>query len=160
MAGLLRSYARDAAGPSAVFPRDGTSTSLSTPSLLRGHHFQQMTVELPKIEGPAAPAIRDLAIRLRGRPAAVGQALCLHPPKDTVELRIRDVKRVMVALQLVRHKMEDAPGVFIVGEVDGEVLVEMLLCEAPFRGLHREAEDLGKELSRGAFVLRRNNQVV
>src|SRR5262245_54531382 len=160
MAALLRSYSREAACPNAVFPPYGTPTILSAPSLLRGHHFQQMTIELPKIEGPAAPAIRDLAIRLRGRPAAVGQALCLHPPKDAVELLICDMKRVMVALQLVRHKMEDAPGVFVVGEVDGEVLVERHLGEAPFRGLHREAEDLSKELSRGAFVLRRNNQVV
>ena len=91
-----------------------------------------MTVELPKIEGPAAPAIRDLAIRLRGRPATVGQTLCLHPPKDAVELLICDMKRVMVALQLFRHKMEDAPGVFVVGEVDGEVLVNRYLSEAPF----------------------------
>src|SRR5215471_4509972 len=160
MAGLLRSYARDAAGPSAVFPPDGTSTSLSTPSLLRGHHFQQMTVEFPKIEGPAATAVRDLAIRLRSRPAAVGQALRLHPPKDAVELLLCDMKRVMVALQLFRHKMEDASGVFIVGEVDGEVLVDRHLGEAPFGWLHREAEDLGEELSRGAFVFRRNDQVV
>src|SRR5215813_13156131 len=160
MAALLRSYAREAACPNAVFPPYGTPTSLSAPSLLRGHHFQQMTVELPEIEGPAATAVRDLAIRLRGWPAAVGQALRLHPPKDAVELLIRDVKRVMVALQLFRHKMEDAPGVFVVGEVDGEVLVERHLGEAPLRGLHREAEDLGEELGRGAFVFRRNDQVV
>jgi hypothetical protein len=56
--------------------------------------------------------------------------------------------------------MEDAPGVFIIGEVDGEVLVERHLGEAPFGWLHREAEDLGEELSRGAFVFRRDDQVV
>src|SRR5262249_56951225 len=105
-----------------------------------------MTVEFPEIEGPAATAVRDQAIRVRGRPTAVGQALGLHPPKDAVELLLRDVKRVMVALQLFRDKMEDAPGVFVVGEVDGEVLVERHLGEAPSRGFHREAEDLGEEL--------------
>jgi hypothetical protein len=136
------------------------STILRAPSLLGGHHFQQMTVEFPEIEGPAATAVCDLAVRLRGRPAAVGHALRLHPPKDAIELLLRDVKRVMVALQLVRHKMEDASGVCVVGKVDGEVLVGRHLGEAPFRGLHREAKDLGEELGRGAFVLRWNDQVV
>ena len=69
------------------------------------------------------------------------------------------MKRVMVALQLFRYKMEDAPGVFVVGEVDGEVFVERYLGEAPFRWLHREAEDLGEELGRGAFVFRGNDKV-
>src|SRR5215467_7661444 len=160
MAALLRSYSREAACPNAVFPPYGKPTILSAPSLLRGHHFQQMTVELPEIQGPAATAVRDQAIRLRGRPTAVGQALGLHPPKDAVELLIRNVKRIMVALQLFRHKMEDAPGVFIIGEVDGEVLVERHLGEAPFGWLHREAEDLGEEPSRGEFVFRRDDQVV
>ena len=112
-----------------------------------------MAVELPEIEGPAATAVRDLAVRLLGRPAAVGQAPGLHPPKDAVELLIRDVKSVMVALQLFRHKMEDAPGVFVVGEVDGEVLVDRDLGEASCGWLHREAEDLGEELGRGEFVV-------
>src|SRR2546425_7494419 len=119
-----------------------------------------MAVELPEIEGPTATAVRDLAVRILGRPATVGQALGLHSPKDAVELLIRDVKSVMVALELFRHKMEDAPGVFVVGEIDGEVLIDRYLGEAPFGGLHREAEDLGKELGRGAFVLRRNDKVV
>ena len=74
------------------------STILRAPSLLGGHLFQQMTVEFPDIEGPAATAVCDLAVRPRGRPAAVGQALRLHPPKDAIELLLRDVKRVMVAL--------------------------------------------------------------
>ena len=107
-----------------------------------------MAVELPEIEGPAATAVRDLAIRLRCRSAAVGQTLGLHPPKDAVELLIRDMKSVMVALQLVRHKMEDAPGVFVVGEVDGEVLVDRYLGEAPFRWLYREAENSAKSWAR------------
>jgi hypothetical protein len=119
-----------------------------------------MAVEFPEIDGPAATAVCDLAVRLRGRPAAVGQALGLHPPKDAVERLIRDVKRVMVALELFRHKMEDAPGVFVVGEVDGEVLVDRDLGEAPLGWLHREAEDLGEELGRGEFVFRRNDKVV
>jgi len=106
-----------------------------------------MAVELPEIQGPAATAVCDLAIRLRSRPAAVGQALRLHPLKDAVELLIRDVKSVMVALQLFRHKMEDAPGVFVVGEVDGEVLVDRDLGEAPFGWLHREVEDLGEQIN-------------
>src|SRR5438128_343683 len=119
-----------------------------------------MTVELPEIEGPAATAVRDPAVCIICRPAAVGQALGLHPREDPVELLIRDVKSVMVALQLFRYKMEEAPGVFVVGEVDGEVLVDRYLGEAPGGWLHREAEDLGKELGRGAFVLRRNDKVV
>src|SRR5256712_12036399 len=126
---------------------------MTASSLLRGHHFQQMAVELPEIEGPAATAVRDLAVRLLGRPAAVGQALGLHPPKDAVELLIRGVKSVMVALPLFRHKMEDAPGVFVVGEVDGEVLVDRVLGEAPLGWLQCEAEDIGEEMSRGEFVL-------
>ena len=119
-----------------------------------------MPVEFPEIEGPPATAVRDQAIPLRSRPTAVGQALRFHPPKDAVELLIRDVKRVMVALQLFRDKMEDAPGVYVVGKVDGEMLVERYLGEAPFSGCHREAEKLGEELGRGAFVFRRNDQVV
>src|SRR5207245_4731703 len=133
---------------------------MTASSLLRGHHFQQMAVELPEIEGPAATALRDLAVRILGRPAAVGQALGLHPPKDAVELLIRDVKRVMVALELFRHKMEDTPGVFVIGEVDGEVLIDRYLGEAPLGWLHREAKDFGEELGRGEFVLRRNDKVM
>ena len=111
-------------------------------------------------KGPASTAVRDQAIRLRGRPTAVGQALRFHPPKDAIELRIRNVKRVMVALELFRDTMEDAPGVCVVGKVDREMLVKRHLGEAPFRGFHREAEELDEELGRGAFVFRRNDQVV
>jgi hypothetical protein len=50
--------------------------------------------------------------------------------------------------------------VFVVGEVDGEVLVDRHLGEAPFGWLHREAEDLGEELGQGKFVLRRHDKVV
>src|SRR5882724_3224005 len=71
---------------------------LLSPSLLRGHHFQQMAVELPEIEGPAATAVRDPAVRIICRPAAVDQALGLHPPEDPVELLIRNVTSVMMAL--------------------------------------------------------------
>lgn len=81
-------------------------------------------------------------------------------PEDPVKLLIRDVKSVMVALQLFRHTLEDAPGACVGGEVDGEVLVDRYLGEAPFGWHHHEAEDLGETLGRGECVLRRNDQVV
>jgi hypothetical protein len=108
-----------------------------------------MAVELPEIEGPAATAVRDLAVCVRGRPTAVGQALGLHPPKDTVELLIRNVKRVMVALQLFRHKMEDAPGVFIISEVDGEVLVDKCLFKINFILITKSLDDPFNILNQG-----------
>ncbi len=95
-----------------------------SPSRLRGHHFQEMAVELPEIQGPAATAVPDPAVRISCGPATVDQALRFNPPEDPVELLIRDVKSVMVALQLFRHEVEDALGVVVVGEVDGQVLVE------------------------------------
>jgi hypothetical protein len=65
-----------------------------------------------------------------------------------------------MALQLFRHKVEDLPGVLVVGEVDGQVLINRHLGKAALGWLHLKAEDLRKELSRGYFVFRRNDQVV
>src|SRR5215831_2711745 len=87
----------------------------SRPSSVPRRSYAVITSKVPRRsyavitsnKGPASTAVRDQAIRLRGRPTAVGQALRFHPPKDAIELRIRNVKRVMVALELVRHKMED-----------------------------------------------------
>src|SRR5919106_4935772 len=132
----------------------------SVPTLWRGHHFQQMAVELPEIQGPATTAVSNPAIRVGGRPAAVRQAFGFHPCQDPIELFIRDVKSVMMALQLFRHKVEDLPSVLVVGEVDGQVLINGHLGKAALGWLHLKAEDLCKELSRGYFVLHRNNQVV
>src|SRR5262249_6849174 len=72
--------------PHFVFQPDGTPTRPRASPLLRGHPSQQMAVDPPKVEGPPATAVRDPAVRILCRPAAVGQAFGLHPPEDPVEL--------------------------------------------------------------------------
>jgi len=103
-----------------------------------------MAVELPEIYSHAAMPVRHQAVGIICGPAAEGQAFGLHPPEDPVILLIREVKSIMVVLQLFRNKVEDATGVLVVGEVDGQMLVDGNLGKAPLGWLYLEAEELAE----------------
>src|SRR5258705_1419168 len=119
-----------------------------------------MTVGILEVEATAAPAGVDLAVCVAVRLAPVGKCLGLHPAEDGLELLVADVKREVETQTVPRRSGGIAPRVRIVGEVEGEALVDLHLGEVAATRLHPQAEDLGKEAGRGRLVLGGHDRVI
>src|SRR5213593_1345663 len=112
-----------------------------------------MAAGILEVEATAAPAGVDLAVGVAVRLAPVGKRLRFHPAEYRLELLVTDVKREMETEAAPWRPTGIAPRVRVIGEVEGEALVDLHLGEVATARLHLEAEDLGKEPGRGSFVL-------
>jgi hypothetical protein len=106
-----------------------------TPRLRHCHDFEQVAVRVLEVKSaPAAPGV-DLTVAVVVGPAAVGEPFGFHPAEDRLELRLANMKRVVMAL-----------GFRLVGEVKGQTIVDLHLREIAFARLDRQAENFREEL--------------
>src|SRR5882762_1928138 len=87
------------------------------------HYFQKMAVRILEVDASPATAGVELAVRVIVGPASVRESLRLHPAEDRVELRIADVKGVVMALAGPGIETRLAPSFGLVGEGEGQALV-------------------------------------
>src|SRR6266542_5803187 len=119
-----------------------------------------MTVRVLEVEATAAASGIDLAVGMAIRLAAVGERLGLDPAENVFELLVADVKREVQAQTAPRLVGRITPGVGVVGEVEGEGLIDLHLGEVAAARLDLQAEDLGEETGRGHLVLGGHNRVI
>src|SRR5919106_472927 len=100
---------------------------LLTPGLAHCHYFQQVAVRVLEVKAaPASPGI-GLAVGVVVWPAAIGEPLGFNPAEDRLELRLADMKGIVMVLWL-----------WLVGEVKGQALVDLHLREVPLAWLDRQ----------------------
>ena len=87
-----------------------TIVNFASPTL-GGQHFEQVPVRVPKIKSAAAVPVIDLHVLRGARAAAIGEALGANPVENPVELRLADLKGVMVAFEAVPIVEIDRQGV-------------------------------------------------
>src|SRR5262245_55440577 len=106
-----------------------TDAAISGPGLSHGHHLQQVSIRILEVEATPAPACVDLAVGMVVRPTAIPELTGLYPAKDGVELRVADMKGVMMAPARPRVETGPAPGFRLIGKVKCQTLVYLDLSE-------------------------------
>src|SRR5215467_886559 len=119
-----------------------------------------MAIRIFEVKAAPTTAGVDVPVRVVVRAAAIGNSLGFYAAEDPLQLLFAHMKGVVMAVVPPRVEAYTAPRLRLVGKIEGQVLVDLHLREVAIPRLHRQAEDLGKELGRGSLVLGGHDGVI
>jgi hypothetical protein len=100
-----------------------------TSRLGHGHYLQNVSARVFKIKAAPAPPLVDLIIGMTEWPAAIGNLLRLDPIKNSIELRIAYVKRIVMTLNGLGIKVRLTCRALFVGKIERQAIIDLDLCE-------------------------------
>jgi hypothetical protein len=114
------------------------------------HQLNDVTIAILEVEAPAAVPIVGLSVVDRPGALPKGNPISLHPLQDCVELRVVDVKCVILALECVH----------VVVKKQCQGCVHAHWCEVTAYTLEAQTKKLREQASGGLLIARRNDCVV
>jgi hypothetical protein len=96
--------------------------------LRHGHDFKEVTARVLEVKAAPAVASIDLHVSVTERTAAIRQVLRLHTLENCIELRVADMKRIVIVLAWLDF----------VREIQRQTIVDLHLLEVSVVNLQAE----------------------